>query len=197
MVHLASPFVLGVRGMAAAARLGIPAVAVYQTDLAGYARTCMGAGEAHLHGRRGSRRLAAHPLRPRRRRPHLASSRAALHDLETHGVPRVEQWPRGVDTARGPTPSPEPELPVPTTSAACGGRPRQAPAGVARRRTDLPPQLLTLAADELRHRARGTSARLDLKASAAVSAALAGLSVAEPADAAQGTVVRIRSRTRG
>ena len=127
----------------------------------------------------------------------LTASRAALHDLETHGLPRVEQWPRGVDTARGPTPSPEPELPVPTTSAACGGRPRQAPAGVALRRTDLPPQLLTLAADELRHRARGTSARPDLRASAAVSAALAGLSVAEPADAAQGTVVRIRSRTRG
>ncbi|EDY59538.2 MULTISPECIES: glycosyltransferase, partial [Streptomyces] len=38
IVHLASPFVLGVRGMAGAARLGIPAVAVYQTDLAGYAR---------------------------------------------------------------------------------------------------------------------------------------------------------------
>ncbi|MFD5341283.1 hypothetical protein [Streptomyces hawaiiensis] len=35
-----------------------------------------------------------------------------------------------------------------------------------------------LAADELRHRARGTSARLDLRASAAVSAALAGLSAA-------------------
>ncbi|GAA2275885.1 hypothetical protein GCM10010234_09450 [Streptomyces hawaiiensis] len=47
---------------------------------------------------------------------------------------------------------------------------------MARRCTDLLPQLLTLAADELRHRARGTSARLDLRASAAVSAALAGLS---------------------
>ncbi|NEB77003.1 glycosyltransferase family 1 protein, partial [Streptomyces sp. SID14478] len=46
LVHLASPFVLGVRGMAAAARRGVPAVAVYQTDLAGYARTYMGAGEA-------------------------------------------------------------------------------------------------------------------------------------------------------
>ena len=32
--------------MAAAARLGIPAVAVYQTDLAGYARTYVRAGEA-------------------------------------------------------------------------------------------------------------------------------------------------------
>ncbi len=55
---------------------------------------------------------------------------------------------------------------------------------MARRCTDLLPQLLTLAADELRHRARGTSARLDLRASAAVSAALAALSVAEQPDAA-------------
>ncbi|MCZ0978945.1 glycosyltransferase [Streptomyces diastatochromogenes] len=45
LVHLAGPFVLGVRGMTAAARLGIPAVAVYQTDLAGYARTYVGTGE--------------------------------------------------------------------------------------------------------------------------------------------------------
>ena len=62
IVHLASPFVLGVRGMAAAARLGIPAVAVYQTDLAGYARTYVQRGRG--------RRLAPHPLRARRRRPH-------------------------------------------------------------------------------------------------------------------------------
>jgi hypothetical protein len=48
---------------------------------------------------------------------------------------------------------------------------------VARRCTDLLPQLLRLAADEMRHRARGTSARLDLSASHAVSAALASLSV--------------------
>jgi lysophospholipase L1-like esterase len=47
---------------------------------------------------------------------------------------------------------------------------------VARRCTDLLPQLLTLAVDEMRHRARGTSTRLDLRASAAVSAALTALS---------------------
>jgi hypothetical protein len=55
---------------------------------------------------------------------------------------------------------------------------------VARRCTDLLPQLLTLAADEIRHRARGTSARLDLSASHAVAAALAALSVTEQPDAA-------------
>lgn len=41
-VRLAAPFVLGARGMSAA-RLGLPTVAVYQTDLATYARTYLGA----------------------------------------------------------------------------------------------------------------------------------------------------------
>ncbi|MFE0918546.1 glycosyltransferase family 4 protein [Streptomyces nigra] len=92
VVHLASPFVLGVRGMAAAARLGIPTVAVYQTDLAGYARTYMGAGEAAAWRRIRSVHGAADLT--------LAPSGAALRDLRTHGVPRVALWPRGVDTER-------------------------------------------------------------------------------------------------
>jgi phosphatidylinositol alpha 1,6-mannosyltransferase len=92
VVHLASPFVLGVRGMAAAARLGIPAVAVYQTDLAGYARTYMGAGEAAAWRRIRSVHAAADIT--------LAPSSAARQDLEEHGVPRVRLWPRGVDTVR-------------------------------------------------------------------------------------------------
>ncbi|MBL1109284.1 glycosyltransferase family 1 protein [Streptomyces sp. 5-8] len=92
VVHLASPFVLGVRGMAAAARLGVPAVAVYQTDLAGYARTYMGAGEAAAWRRIRSVHAAADRT--------LAPSSAARTDLETHGVPRVRLWPRGVDTVR-------------------------------------------------------------------------------------------------
>ncbi|MFF7750674.1 glycosyltransferase family 4 protein [Streptomyces sp. NPDC007971] len=92
VVHLASPFVLGVRGMAAAARLGIPAVAVYQTDLAGYARTYMGAGEAAAWRRIRSVHSAADRT--------LAPSSAAMNDLETHGVPRVRLWQRGVDTVR-------------------------------------------------------------------------------------------------
>ncbi|MCH0564780.1 MULTISPECIES: glycosyltransferase family 1 protein [unclassified Streptomyces] len=92
VVHLASPFVLGVRGMAAAARLGVPAVAVYQTDLAGYARTYMGAGEAAAWRRIRSVHAAADLT--------LAPSSAARDDLEAHGVPRVRLWPRGVDTVR-------------------------------------------------------------------------------------------------
>ncbi|WP_440556806.1 glycosyltransferase family 4 protein [Streptomyces sp. SCPE 10] len=92
VVHLAGPFVLGVRGMAAAARLGLPAVAVYQTDLAGYARTYMGAGEAAAWRRIRSVHAAADRT--------LAPSTAALRDLEEHGIPRVRLWPRGVDTVR-------------------------------------------------------------------------------------------------
>ncbi|CQR65138.1 glycosyltransferase family 4 protein [Streptomyces leeuwenhoekii] len=92
LVHLAGPFVLGVRGMAAAARLGIPAVAVYQTDLAGYARTYLGAGEAAAWRRLRAVHGAADLT--------LAPSSAAARDLRAHGVPRVELWPRGVDTVR-------------------------------------------------------------------------------------------------
>ncbi len=86
--------------------------------------------------------------------------------------------------ATGPGPSTEPEFPAPTRSASVWWLATAGTGWVARRCTDLLPQLLTLAADELRHHARGTSARLDLRASAAVSAALAALSVPEPADAA-------------
>lgn len=92
IVHLASPFVLGARGMAAAARLGIPAVAVYQTDLGGYARTYVGMGESTAWRRIRTVHAAADRT--------LAPSSAALRDLVTHGVPRVRLWPRGVDTAR-------------------------------------------------------------------------------------------------
>lgn len=92
VVHLAGPFVLGVRGMAAATRLGLPAVAVYQTDLAGYARTYMGAGE----GAAWRRLRAVHGAADRT----LAPSTAAARDLETHGIGRVRLWRRGVDTVR-------------------------------------------------------------------------------------------------
>ncbi|QNP62250.1 glycosyltransferase family 4 protein [Streptomyces genisteinicus] len=92
IVHLAGPFVLGVRGMAAASRLGLPAVAVYQTDLAGYARTYVGAGEAAAWRRIKAVHTAADLT--------LAPSTAALRDLEDHGVPRVRLWPRGVDSER-------------------------------------------------------------------------------------------------
>ncbi|MER6626657.1 SGNH/GDSL hydrolase family protein [Streptomyces sp. NPDC000987] len=85
--------------------------------------------------------------------------------------------------ATGAAPSAEPESPAPTRSANLWWLATSGTGWVARRCTDLLPQLLRLAADEMRHRARGTGARLDTRASAAVSAALAALSAAERADA--------------
>jgi lysophospholipase L1-like esterase len=85
-----------------------------------------------------------------------------------------------LDRATGPAPSPEPEFPVPTRSASLLWLATAGSAWIARRCTDLLPQLLRLAADEMRHRARGTSARLDLRAAAAVSAALAAVSISDP-----------------
>lgn len=102
IVHLASPFVLGVRGMAAAARLGVPAVAVYQTDLAGYARTYLGAGEPAAWRRIRAVHSAADLT--------LAPSGASAGDLRDHGVPRVRLWPRGVDTGRFRPELRDPEL---------------------------------------------------------------------------------------
>jgi phosphatidylinositol alpha 1,6-mannosyltransferase len=92
LVHLASPFVLGVRGMTAANRFGLPTVTVYQTDLAGYARTYVGAGE----GAAWRRLRAVHGAADRT----LAPSTAAAQDLKAHGIGRIHLWRRGVDTAR-------------------------------------------------------------------------------------------------
>ena len=38
VIHAASPFLLGAQAIAAGNRLGIPSVAIFQTDVAGYAR---------------------------------------------------------------------------------------------------------------------------------------------------------------
>ncbi|GGZ09064.1 SGNH/GDSL hydrolase family protein [Streptomyces poonensis] len=86
--------------------------------------------------------------------------------------------------ATGAAPGAEPRLPEPSRSAVLRWLATQGTAWVARRCTDLLPQLLALAAAEVRHQARGTSARLDLGASRAVASALAALTAPERADAA-------------
>ncbi|MFF3910451.1 SGNH/GDSL hydrolase family protein [Streptomyces sp. NPDC001848] len=86
--------------------------------------------------------------------------------------------------ATGTAPSADAEFPPPGRSASLWWLATAGTGWVARRCTDLLPQLLTLAADEVRHKARGTSARLDLSASHAVTSALAALSGAEQPDAA-------------
>ncbi|EST21354.1 SGNH/GDSL hydrolase family protein [Streptomyces roseochromogenus] len=85
--------------------------------------------------------------------------------------------------ATGLPPSPEPEFPAPTKAASLLWLATAGTGWVVRRCHDLLPQLFRLAADEMRHRARGTSARLDVSASAAVSAALAALTEGTREDA--------------
>jgi lysophospholipase L1-like esterase len=81
--------------------------------------------------------------------------------------------------ATGPAPSSEPDSPTPTRWASLRWLATAGTGWVARRCTGLLPQLLSLAVDDMRHHARGTGVRLDLRASAAVSAALAALTTGE------------------
>ncbi len=93
VVHLAAPFVVGYRGLAAARRLGVPTVAVYQTDVAGFASS-YGLGLTARAAWRWTCRLHAQADRT------LSPSSWATAALRTRGVPRVHQWARGVDTSR-------------------------------------------------------------------------------------------------
>jgi phosphatidylinositol alpha 1,6-mannosyltransferase len=93
VVHLAAPFVVGARGLAAARRLGVPTVAVYQTDVAGFAAS-YGLGLTARAAWRRTCRLHAQADRT------LAPSTWATGALRARGVPRVHQWARGVDTRR-------------------------------------------------------------------------------------------------
>ncbi|MET0811961.1 MAG: glycosyltransferase [Microbacterium sp.] len=93
VVHLASPFVLGWQGLAAADALKVPAVAVYQTDIVAYARK---------YGMpRATAAVEAHVARLHRRSTlTLAPSTASLAQLEALGVDRLRRWARGVDAER-------------------------------------------------------------------------------------------------
>lgn len=91
VVHLASPVIVGARGMWAARRLGVPTVAVYQTDIAGFADS-YGLGFAARAAWRWTRRVHSGADRT------LAPSSSAAAALAAHGIPRVHRWGRGVDT---------------------------------------------------------------------------------------------------
>ncbi|MEH0632263.1 SGNH/GDSL hydrolase family protein [Streptomyces bottropensis] len=135
-----------------------------------------------------------HALSERHGAVHLHASEGAwLTDRALWSVDRLHPGERGhrqfalrfhalltgAGIATGPAPAAEPGSPAPTRGAGLCWLATAGTAWVARRCTDLLPQLLTLAAAEVRHTARGTSARLDLSASHAVAAALAALTVAD------------------
>jgi phosphatidylinositol alpha 1,6-mannosyltransferase len=91
VVHLASPVIVGAVGLWAARRLAVPTVAVYQTDLAGFADS-YGLGFAAHTAWRWIRRIHNNADRT------LAPSRSAAAALTAHGIQRVYRWVRGVDT---------------------------------------------------------------------------------------------------
>jgi len=93
VIHLASPALLGYGGVRAARYLGVPTVAVYQTDVPGFAASygvpmttrVAWAWFRHLH------RLADRTLAP---------SSETMENLVAHRFPRVHRWARGVDIIR-------------------------------------------------------------------------------------------------
>src|SRR6476469_10741116 len=93
VVHLASPFVLGWRAAQAAHQLGIPTVAIYQTEVPSYAARY---GVPFLENWAWNRVDQIHLLATRT----LVPSTFALNQLRGRGIPRVGMWRRGVDTQR-------------------------------------------------------------------------------------------------
>ena len=93
VVHLASPALLGAAAVRAATDLGLPSVAVYQTDLAAFAR------RYHLV-------LSGPLVWAQLRRIHnaadltLVPSRASAEQLQRQGIGPLARWARGVDTRR-------------------------------------------------------------------------------------------------
>ncbi|MDO5503453.1 MAG: glycosyltransferase family 1 protein [Actinomycetia bacterium] len=95
VVHLASPFAVGARAMYAAARLGLPAVAVYQTDMPKYLQHQAPRLLSRAAGRTAWRWIRLiHNAADRT----LAPSSSAVEGLRRQGVERVHLWGRGVDT---------------------------------------------------------------------------------------------------
>ncbi|PJK20274.1 glycosyltransferase family 4 protein [Mycolicibacterium goodii] len=102
VVHLASPALLGYGGLHAARHLGVPTVAVFQTDVAGFAES-YGIGAASRAAWAWTRHLHSRADRT------LAPSTSAMENLAAHRIPRVHRWGRGVDIT-GFAPSARDEL---------------------------------------------------------------------------------------
>jgi phosphatidylinositol alpha 1,6-mannosyltransferase len=89
LVHLASPIALGVVGLRAARRLGVPTVAVYQTDIAGFARQ---------YGLRADLVVDRWVGRLHRRVDRtLVPSTASKDQLAAMGVRDLHLWRRGIN----------------------------------------------------------------------------------------------------
>ncbi|EPH02343.1 hypothetical protein HMPREF1531_01649 [Propionibacterium sp. oral taxon 192 str. F0372] len=93
VVHLAAPVVLGHKGVLAAAALGIPSIALYQTDIPNY---------LGQYGYSLTEPLFWHHLRSLHNMAtiNLAPSTWTHDELMGHGFSRLAIWGRGVDTVR-------------------------------------------------------------------------------------------------
>lgn len=88
VVHLASPLVVGAAGLRAARRLGVPTVAVFQTDIGGFARH---------YGVRADLVLDRWVGRLHRRADRtLVPSQVSYDQLRRLAVPHLHVWRRGV-----------------------------------------------------------------------------------------------------
>lgn len=96
VVHVASPFLVGARGLHNAETFDLPTVAIYQTDMPNYVRQ-HGPGAIG----RGASSLTWEWVRRLHERADLtlAPSRPTLEELREHRIPRTDLWGRGVDTA--------------------------------------------------------------------------------------------------
>ncbi|QWT24991.1 glycosyltransferase family 1 protein [Subtercola sp. PAMC28395] len=90
VVHAASPFLLGAQAIAAANRLRVPSVAIFQTDVAGYAQRNHLGPATKLAWRFVKWIHDGASLT-------LVPSTASMDDLQSLGVKRLERWARGVD----------------------------------------------------------------------------------------------------
>jgi phosphatidylinositol alpha 1,6-mannosyltransferase len=90
VVHLASPALLGYGGLHVARYLGVPTIAVFQTDVAAFAAS-YGIGVASRAAWAWTRHLHSRADRT------LAPSTAAMENLAAQRIPRVYKWARGVD----------------------------------------------------------------------------------------------------
>ena len=90
VVHVASPFLLGAHAIGASWRLGTPSVAIFQTDVAGYAKRNRLSAATSFAWRVVNLVHDKADLT-------LAPSSSAMSDLAAAGVQRLDRWGRGVD----------------------------------------------------------------------------------------------------
>ena len=90
VLHVASPFLLGAQAIGIGRALGIPTVAIFQTDVAGYARS---------NGLGAATKVAWKIIKQVHKKADLTlvPSTASMADLEGAGIKRLARWGRGVD----------------------------------------------------------------------------------------------------